>query len=118
MPYRLEFRLEGLPRMNANGTHGSWRRVYGENKLWKHKTYSAILAYLPAEPLERAHAVFTRHSARQPDCDNLAISFKSVRDALKTHVIVDDSPARFTAEYRWQKAKHGKGFVTVTVEAA
>jgi len=71
----------------------------------------------PEKPLSRAKVIFTRHSSTPPDDDNLAGSFKSVRDGLKdAGVIVDDKSANIVAEYRWSKTDRNKGFITVEIE--
>ena len=62
----------------------------------------------------KPHIVFTRHSSREPDSDNLAYSFKSMRDGLiDAGAIEDDSPSHITTDYRWKKAKPGGGHVTI-----
>ena len=116
MTFHCCFRVEELPRLQGK-LH--WRAVAAERIRWRDVTLWAIREagiVPPSVPLERARLTFTRHSPMRPDDDNLAVSFKSVRDALIGILIRDDSPAVIgTPDYRWEKAPPRKGFVTVEV---
>ena len=107
--------LPVLPKM-ANGSHGSWRADYARKMRLRKMIGLALYGKIPAEPWERAIAVFTRFSATQPDDDGLVHGFKAIRDALKHfEVIVDDHPRCLTAVYRWEKAPKGKGKIRIEV---
>lgn len=71
----------------------------------------------PAEPLERAHLILTRHSSSEPDFDGLAVSFKPVIDGLvEAGVLANDKSGNIgQPEYRWFKAPMKMGFITVEV---
>ncbi len=67
--------------------------------------------------LKRATGTFTRHSAREPDFENLAYSFKEIIDALvKLDILEDDAPTNLTRTYGWEKAKPSSGKVTILLE--
>lgn len=68
-------------------------------------------------PLEKAKLKLTRLSTRQPDFDNLALSFKYVVDGLvKAGVIVDDKYEVIgESEYCWEKCKRDEQGVKVEV---
>jgi len=119
MTYSIEFELPGLPKSNpADNRH--WRTIQKETKQWQAEVALATLGKRPREPIQKARAVFTRCSSVEPDSDNLAYSFKRIRDALlpkHSGIIVDDKPANLEAEYRWEKAKPKHGRVRVYIEA-
>ncbi len=119
--YTLDVTLPGLPRINsARGVH--WRAKVAERKRW----LWALKAFIPAKrrptaPLEHARVVLTRMSTHEPDFDNLAESFKIPLDMLTVAhgrglgILLDDSPRHIEVEYRWVKAKRGKGAVRIEV---
>lgn len=115
--YSLEFRIEGLPKILSNGSHGHWAKAHGEKKKWRKLVAQAIGANLPKLPLKVAACEFLRASSVEPDSDNLCISFKSCRDALvEWGVIENDKPSNMPGvRYLWQKAKPGKGFIKISV---
>jgi Holliday junction resolvase RusA-like endonuclease len=116
MSYSLTITLPGLPK-TTNGSHGHWTAKAAEATKWKNAVCLAVGGQRPLEPLTMAHVYFKRHSSTEPDSDNLAISFKHVRDGLKlARVIVDDKPKHFVAHYSWELAPKSKGFITVRVE--
>jgi Holliday junction resolvase RusA-like endonuclease len=114
----LEFSLPGLPKMNSGHTH--WTVVGAERKKWRSFVCTLIRfnGLYSQAPLERCALTCTRHSPREPDFDNLVISFKSIIDGLKdAGVIVDDKPSCIVErKYLWVKCPPKKGFVTVRVE--
>ncbi len=111
---RLEFHY--LPPMNTAHTRRHWSVAHREARRAKDHVWAAIHREKPQKPLERAHVVCTRFSSRQPDHENLAMSFKAWIDALVHHgVIVDDDPGHLTREYRWIKAKRGEGRICMEV---
>ncbi len=118
MTYSLTVTIQGLPNITSNGSHGSWRAKAAATKMWKNLVYMAVGLKRPDTPLERAKITLTRHSMREPDYDNLAISFKPVIDGLKfAGVIVDDKRMNIgRAEYLWVQAPPKKGFITIHVE--
>lgn len=84
--------------------------------MWRQRIVFAVGIRAPKRPLQRAQAILTRHSAREPDFDGLVHSFKSIVDGLKdAGVIVDDRPSNFKAEYLWKKATPGKGWLEVSL---
>lgn len=109
--------INGLPK-NTNGSHGHWTRSHGERKKWRKASYSAAIDHKPKKPLDKCILTCTRHSSSEPDFDNLAISFKSIIDGLVDAGIMEDDKSSCVVrrEYKWEKAKAGKGFVTIKVE--
>ena len=118
--YTLTIEIPGLPSINT-ASNNHWRVRARHNRKWRHDTIlSAKAAGLPPEPLWRATVVCTRHSAREPDFENLAHSFKPLVDGLVTGgVLVDDNQAVIgQPEYRWEKAAPKQGRVTIEVLSA
>lgn len=118
MKYRLEFSLPGLPKL-SNSHHLNWRVAAGERKKWRRAAYLKTLSLRPPFPLSLCSITCTRHSSgREPDFDNLVISFKSVIDGLKdAGIILDDSSACvLERRYLSKKAPAKKGFIEVVVE--
>lgn len=117
VPYELEFTIEALPPILANGSHKSWQSVNGIKRKWQRNTIALIYDKRPRTPLKRAKVTFTRHSMREPDYDNLVISFKAIRDGLvKGGILEDDNSQVLKSEYRWEKTKKNHGFVSIKVE--
>lgn len=118
--YRLELRINGLPKIISNGSKGSWRSAWAEARKWHRLILEAVVfsRQKPQKPLERARLQLTRYSSVEPDFDGLAISFKHVLDALiKAGVLVNDKVSNIgQPNYRWEKTKPGGGFITITVE--
>jgi hypothetical protein len=103
--------------MNTSATRRSWYVQHRETKRVKEVVGLLVGSKRPRVPLESARIVCTRRSAREPDYDNLSMSFKGAIDALvTTGVLVDDSPRHLQREYRWEKAPAGKGEMVMEVE--
>ena len=93
-----------------------WSQVAGIKKTWKTKVIQECYGKLPLKPLIKAHAIFTRHSSSEPDSDNLASSFKSIRDGLvSAGVLIDDNPNVLKADYCWKKTSPKNGYVSIDV---
>lgn len=120
MSYRLEFELNGLPKMTnpsgARSTH--WRVVKAERDRWKLATIAVIRSRRPLAPLERARLTLTRFSSTSPDYDGLVSGFKSILDALvKGGVLANDKFTNIGApQYLWIKCQPRKGKIRVVVE--
>jgi hypothetical protein len=118
--YTLTIEIPGLPSINT-ASNNHWRVRARHNRKWRHDTIlSALAAGLPPEPLWKARVTCTRHSAREPDFENLAHSFKPLVDGLVTGgVLVDDNQQVIgQPEYRWEKAAPRMGRVTLEVVSA
>jgi len=104
--------------MSSNGSHGHWKESWAIKRRWKLNTIRAIGLNMPDEPLKKARCTFVRSSTSEPDDDNLRISFKPIRDALKVaRVIEDDKPENMPDPvYKWERGKRGKGYIKVIVE--
>ena len=119
MSYHLHFELPGLPALQSKGRM-HWRVAAKEEAHWKGITRTMARPF-PPKPLRRAKALFVRHSAMEPDDDNLRASFKSIRDGLVArrphngHIIEDDRPAVLEAEYRWEQCERRYGYVSIDV---
>jgi Holliday junction resolvase RusA-like endonuclease len=117
--YRLEFEIKALPKILSNGSHSHWRVVHSIKRQWKNLVALAVGYKKPAQPLAKARLTLIRHSSKEPDFDNLAISFKPIIDGLKEcGVIADDKTSNIgQANYQWKKAKMKEGRITVIVES-
>lgn len=118
MKYELYVKIAGLPKM-LNQTHYANRFVkIKEAKIWKEKAFWMCAPSKPEKPLKKAILHFERHSMARPDDDNLAISFKHVRDGLiMAAIIEDDGPDFVSCTYEWIKAPRGQGFITIRVKS-
>ena len=117
MTYSLEFEIAERPRLQTNNYANKWAR-HKATQHWAALVEAAVReAGRPVEPLPKAGVVLIRHSASEPDYDNLVASFKPLVDGLtKSGVISDDKPSVVGhPEYRWRKAKPKQGRVTVRV---
>lgn len=115
-----EFDMIGCPELiNAIGRK-SWHVKAREAKLWNTKTSDKChILKIAGLGLSKVTLTFTRHSMKQPDHDNLAISFKHVQDGLvKAGVIVDDKPIIIgTPTYLWLfRERRLGGMTTVKIE--
>lgn len=113
----LEMELAGLPMLRRDTKH--WRVRHQETQHWRTMVRGHLEAAWLGRELGQARLTLTRYSARCPDADNLAVSFKPVVDALvHWKVLADDNPDIIgTPEYRWEKAPRGEGRIRVVVEA-
>lgn len=116
--YRLEFRIDGLPKVITNGSQGSWKASHFHKKKWKRAVAFAVRYKEPESPLKAAKVECVRHSSVKPDRDNLAASFKACVDGLVDAGVLEDDSDEIIKEmnYRWEKAKPGKGFIMIVVE--
>ena len=95
-----------------------WRIQRDEAHRWKRDVAMILVGQpVPKEPWLEASLRFTRYSWREPDYDNLVISFKYVLDALvNCGIIVSDKPSIIGSPvYQWEKVKRGKGKIRVEV---
>lgn len=121
MSYRLEFEIEGLPRMsNASGrSRGHWV-MNRETQKWKElAAHTARAKGLPPRPLKRALLTLTRFSSSEPDGDGVVAGFKPIIDGLVVAGVLEDDKWSNTcglAHYRWEKVKPKQGFLRVVVE--
>lgn len=112
----MTFRLDYLPPMNTAHTRRHWSVAHRERQKAEMLVFAALPKGARSLCLKRASIVLTRHSAKEPDAENLSMSFKGIVDSLVTlGVLEDDSPRHLVREYRWSPAKRGEGFVTVEV---
>lgn len=119
MPYRLEFEIPMLPRMqNPSGRGTHWRILHKEKEEIFDLVAKLTAGRRPSRPLSRARLVLTRHSSVRPDPDGLVSGFKRVVDGMKAcGILVDDKNANIDFPmYLWSKAAPGKGKVHVLVE--
>lgn len=117
MAYERVFTFDVLPKLQTG--QGHWSTSAGERKRWRRRVAEMlnIKRARPPSALELAHVIFLRASAVEPDDDNLAISFKGVRDAfVQERVLVGDDPKHLIAEYRWLPATRGHGHIVVAIQ--
>ena len=120
MSYTLSLRLDGLPPLQRSAARGHWAKDAGVVKRWRERTAFEIGRHKPRRPLVRAELEFERHSASEPDFDNLVASFKPILDGIVlAGVLADDKPSNIgSPRYYWRKASRGGGFVTVKLREA
>ena len=118
---QIDLLIPGLPPSNTSATRRHWRSQYADARRW-HENTSATLACRYGRiirdygPLGRARLTAVRWSSTMADLDNIATSFKAVRDALKASgVVVDDSPAWLEGDYGWGYATRNSGCVSLVV---
>lgn len=110
--------LPGLPKM-TNSMMSSWRARYGHAKKWK--VALALECHRQKIPLlKKARLTLTRFSAVESDFDGLVSGFKHLIDGLvEAGVLPDDKMSTIgQPTYAWEKAKRGKGSVSVLIEDA
>ena len=112
LPHRLEFAIDGLPPLQHT-RRKHWSQIRRTDKEWKRLVKLMLLArQRPAEPLDVAQVICTRESVKEPDYDNLVISFKPLIDGLVwAKLLADDKPGNFVGGqpiYRWLKAPSRK----------
>lgn len=119
-PYKLEFIVHDLPKIPNNGSHGSYWQVVAEKRKWEKLIVFQVGNNRPAKPLKIAKVSFTRFSSVEPDDDNLAASFKRVRDILvNIGILENDKPGNFEGgkpEYIFEKTAPKTGRIRVVVE--
>ena len=116
--YRLCLEFDGLlPRMNTGHTRRHWSVGHREARRWTERLRVGMLMgrhKRPPKPLKMALVRLWRKSSRQPDFDNLVMSFKPVVDALvKLGLIEDDGPSQLDREYLWETAPPRKGSIKI-----
>ena len=107
MGYSVRLELDGGPPSNsAAGTH--WRKRKKSKDMWQLRVRAALGTKIPAQPLQHALVVITRHSNKPLDGDNLHHGAKYLLDALTIcGVIEDDSHAVIgMPDVRWQQYRH------------
>lgn len=117
-----EFSIKGLPELPNRNMYKHWAVRRKAAVKWKNLVLAECLKLGINELwLTSAALTFVRHSSREPDGDNLQMSFKAARDGLvAAGVIVDDSPKVIgKPDYLWQRRppKQG-GMITIRIERA
>lgn len=114
----LEFTIPGLPKQTNQSLRGSWRAKHAEAKKWKGFVRVYALGKWRGAPAIRANLTLTRHSSVEPDYDGLVSGLKHVIDGLvECGILANDKSANIgVPTYRWEKAKPGKGCVSVRLE--
>lgn len=113
-PWALTVKFDALPKLSQNGPQSNRYAVAKERKHWRNLMLYAVGNKAPLKPLDKIEALFIRYSARECDDDNLAASFKSLRDGIAdAGVIPDDSKKHLIATYEWRKIGQNKGYVEI-----
>lgn len=90
-----------LTKSPGNGSHGSWVVVAKRRK--EHRA-AVRWALMPHKPMPLPVVVtFVRVSPRPLDDDNLAASFKSMRDEVAVWLGVDDGPRETRVTWRYEQ---------------
>jgi hypothetical protein len=116
--YRLELKLDGLPK-TTNNSKSNWRARMAEARKWKQLVYYKIDATMrPNHVLVNAKLTLIRHSSVSPDFDGLVSSFKHIIDGLiSAQVIFNDKMENIgQPTYKWEQAPKNRGHVTIIVE--
>jgi len=103
----IRIEINELPRLQTN-TYSNWRIRHGYTKLWHRRVGEALIHFQAKieSPLKRSKILCIRRSLKEPDYDNLVISFKPIIDGLKVYgVIEDDKTSNVMITYIWQKVK-------------
>jgi hypothetical protein len=134
--YRLELKIPFLPPMNTAATRRHHLAAGKAAKKMRMLVVGMVGRDKPEKPLACARIRCERHSgSRQPDDENLRMSFKAVIDALtksrwkkdkrapggrywiqRADVLEDDGPEFLEREYAWFPAPRKQGFVRIVVE--
>lgn len=92
MKYRLNLKIDVLPKSLNSKLITHWRTLHKENNTWDTIIACACSGQLPKQPVNRATIEITRHSYRMLDFDGLVGSMKPVVDSLVScGVLKDDS---------------------------
>lgn len=116
-PYERVFTFDVLPKLQTG--QGHWSTSAGERKRWRRRVAEMlnIKRARPPSALKLADVFFVRFSSVEPDDDNLAISFKGVRDAfVQERVLAADDPRHLIAHYKWVRTKPQFGHIIVTIK--
>lgn len=116
-----EIEIQGLPKTINQIGQSHWRVKQRHTQKWKGLVIQhCYLAKISGLNLAKAWLTLTRCSAKEPDADNLAISFKPLVDGLvEAGVIIDDRPSVIgSSTYLWKASKMKAGKVLIRIEAA
>ncbi len=114
--YHLLIEIPDLPLLPNRLQRSHWRAIQTHTKKWHILVYRQAARGIPLEPLQRAELVLTRHSATEPDPDNLMASWKPLIDGLqRVGILVNDKRENVELDARWVKCKIGKGKVTIEI---
>ena len=114
--YHLLISIPDLPLLPNRLQRSHWRAIQTHTKKWHALVYRHAAQHVPYEPLQRALLVLTRHSATEPDPDNLMASWKPLIDGLqRVGILVNDKSENVELDARWVKCKIGKGNVTIEI---
>lgn len=119
--YRHEIKLDGLPRIESNGSKKHYYVTNRERQTWKARvvTFCRINKIIPLTPLTKVKIICTRYShGKGSDYVNRAGSFKPILDGLtEAGIIVDDNDDVIVEQHYPQgKAKPKCGYITVLIE--
>jgi hypothetical protein len=115
--YSIFIKINALPKSVNQTGRLHWAVKTKIVNEWKALVCLAIGSRKPPKPLEFASIVYTRHSSRQLDYDNLVNSYKAVQDGLVTAGILLDDKVKNIGHpvYHWEKAPQKDGFITIQV---
>lgn len=118
MSYKLEFELEGLPKLPNQLLGARWQARSAHKKTWGVRITGVTMYRLPRAPLKKAKVSYIRYSSAEPDHDGLVGSFKAVQDALVNSKILQDDKTENIGQpsYQWIKCKPKQGKIRVTIE--
>ena len=118
--FKLEFEVEGLPKMTNSFKRSHWIHTHKERTKWKKLVRHAVENQIkPAQPLNSAVLTLVRVSSAEPDFDGLVSGFKPVVDGLVECGVLATDKVSCVGQpaYRWEKGKKGQGKIKVKVES-
>lgn len=88
--YSFSFELNELPPSLNVFMRWHYRKRASEFKRIENNCRKLILGNAPAAPLTSYQIIFTRHTIRPLDIDNLVASFKPILDSLVRSGVIED----------------------------
>ncbi len=112
----VEVSIPGLVTKTPNGSHGHWRARYARSKL-ERDTAALMLRNAHSEaPGLPAVVTMTRCAPHELDDDNLASSFKSIRDGVADWLGINDRDQRVTWRVEQRKCKRVEAGTVIRIE--
>ena len=107
--------IAGIPSLSNRHEH--WAKISKERKEWHLKVIRAF-QFRPMKPIDYCEIRVCRFSSRQPDYDNLVISFKAVIDGLIHAKIIKDDSMNVVLDrhYSWCKVPRIQSHITIEVK--
>lgn len=116
----IELFIPGLVTKTPNGSHGHWTTRHGRTKRERQLAKTALLYHTKLRglggPPGSYRVTLTRCAPRMLDDDNLATSFKSVRDGVADWFGTDDRNPQLAWCVTQEKAKKHESGTRIRIE--